>query len=260
IPVVVNGPERAMNLNTSGNLKSNYFCHADFSTRATVDNSIKTCKQVTLELTCMMKGYRGQQTFMGLDGSIILRGPNDDYKDTHPIEITGLGDKVVMHTTNSFNLNEWMTLSFVVDCTQGTVENKYKLYINGVQETLIIDKQEETHSVVDLGSDGGRFEIGHASPYDWDWHAMQGIVSEARIWTVARTQQEISGNLCRLTETNPVGLLAHWDFTAGVETDYIQDISGGQYETNLTISLIGNNNLSPVQIPVGSFVEKGCPQ
>lgn len=253
IEVVVEGPQYAMNLGTS------YFCYANFVEIAAVDKSIKECKQVTFELTCKMDGYRGLQTFMGLEGKLIFRGKYDDYKETHPIEIAGLGDRIMLLSTSSFNLNEWFNIALVVDCEQESIENKYKLYINGVQDKLIINRQDETHTVVDLASssDGNRFEIGRAAGQDW--RAMQGTVSEARVWTVARTAQQIKNNMCTLTEVNPEGLLARWDFTAGVATNYIQDISGGKYESNLVIASI-SGDYSAVTVPTTVFVEKGCPK
>lgn len=254
IRIKVDAPAYAMRLGTD------YFCHTNFGNIASVENSIKECKQVTFEMNCKMLGYRGLQTFMGLEGKLIIRGKNDDYKETHPIQIAGLGDKIIMETANSFKLNQWMHLAFVVDCSQDEVTEKYKLYINGIQETLVVNKQDQTHSSVDLTSsnDGNRFVIGRATTQSW--RAMNGIVSEARVWTVARSQQQIKDNMCTFAEVEPAsGLLARWDFTAGIETDYIQDINGGRFQSNLTISNAQNSGYDPITVPANTFVEKGCP-
>lgn len=254
VKVTVNGPAYAMNLGTE------YFCFATFKDLAAVDMSIKKCEQVTFEITCNMKGYRGLQTFMGLEGKLIMRGKNDSHINNHPIEIAGLGDKIMMLSTSSFNLNEWMHLAFVVDCSQSDVKEKYKLYINGVQDELKFTRTDETHSSVDLTSsnDGDRFEIGRASGQDW--RAMNGMVSEARVWKVARTAQQIKDNICTLKEEDPKGLLTRWDFTAGCNTNYIQDSNGGTYQTNLKIAKVSpGSNYDQIEAPKSVFVSKGCP-
>jgi len=254
INVTVDGPAYAMNLSDQ------YFAYANFTDIAIVDASVKTLKQVTLEMTCKIDGYRGLQTFMGLEGKLIIRGKNDDYRPTHPIQIAGLGDKLILESTKSFNLNEWMNIALVIDCNQQDIKEKYKLYINGVQDVLVIERQEETHSAVDLtsSSDGNRFEIGRA--FGQDFRAMKGSVSEARVWTVARTAQQIKDNMCGLAGQINTGLLARWNFTAGAETGYIQDSNGGKYETNLIISNAkSGGDYSQVKAPKSVFVSKGCP-
>jgi hypothetical protein len=242
------------------NLSDQYFAYANFNDIGIVDASVKILKQVTFELTCKIDGYRGLQTFMGLEGNLIIRGKNDGAAATHPIQIAGLGDKITLESTSSFNLNQWMNIALVVDCNQTDVREKYKLYINGVQDVLVIARQDETHSVVNLvsSSDGNRFEIGRA--FGQDFRAMKGTVSEARVWTVVRTAQQIKDNMCGLVGTSNPGLLTRWNFTAGAETGYIQDSNGGKYETNLIIANAkAGGSYTQVKAPATVFVSKGCP-
>ncbi len=254
VNVKVDGPAFAMDLSDQ------YFGYANFNDIAIVDGSIKTLKKVTFEMTCKIDGYRGLQTFMGLEGQLLIRGKNDDYRPTHPLQIVGLGDKITLESTKSFNLNEWMNIALVVDCDQQNVSEKYKLYINGVQDILVVARQDETHSSINLASsrDGDRFEIGRA--FGQDFRAMKGTVSEARVWTVARTAQQIKDNMCGLTSGTNIGLLSRWNFTAGAETGYIQDSNGGKYETNLILANAKlGDNYTQVKAPKTLFVSKGCP-
>lgn len=259
------GQKATVNIKVEGaafamNMSDQYFGYANFTDIAIVDESVKTLKQVTFEMTCKMDGYRGLQTFMGLEGQLIIRGKNDDFRPTHPIQISGLGDKITLESTKSFNLNEWMNIALVVDCSQQSVSEKYKLYINGVQDVLVVARQDETHGSINLASssDGNRFEIGRA--FGQDFRAMKGTVSEARVWTVARTAQQIRDNMCGLAAGTNTGLLARWNFTAGAETGYIQDSNGGKYETNLILANAKlGGNYSQVKVPATVFVGKGCP-
>jgi hypothetical protein len=254
IAVKVEGGAFAMNLSDQ------YFGYANFNDIAIVDASVKSLKTVTFELTCKIDGYRGLQTFMGLEGNLLIRGKNDDFRPTHPIQISGLGDKITLESTSSFNLNQWMNIALVVDCNQTDIKEKYKLYINGVQDVLVVTRQDETHTAINLASssDGNRFEIGRA--FGQDFRAMKGTVSEARVWTITRTAQQIKDNQCGLVSATNTGLLARWNFTAGVETGYIQDSNGGKYETNLILANAkAGGSYTQVKAPASVFVSKGCP-
>ncbi|MFD2148232.1 LamG-like jellyroll fold domain-containing protein [Mucilaginibacter antarcticus] len=259
------GQKATVNVKVDGaafamNLSDQYFGYANFNDIAIVDVSVKSVKTVTFELTCKIDGYRGLQTFIGLEGNLLIRGKNDDFRPTHPLQIVGLGDKITLESTSNFNLNQWMNIALVVDCNQTDVKEKYKLYINGVQDVLVVIRQDETHTSINLASssDGNRFEIGRA--VGQDFRAMKGTISEARVWTVARTAQQIKDNMCGLTGATNPGLLARWNFTAGAETGYIQDSNGGKYETNLILANAkAGGSYTQVKAPASVFVSKGCP-
>lgn len=254
IPIVVGGKPQALNFGDQ------YFAHADFSPIAVVDESIRSLEQVTFEMTCNIQSYRGLQTFFGLEGYLIVRGKHDSHQDTHPIEIAGLGDKIILESTSSFPLDDWIHLALVVDCKQSSPVDKYKLYINGVEDELQIVRDEETHETIDLtkSNDGGRFEIGRA--FGEDWRALRGKVSQARIWTVARTAEQISGDLCDADPTEEEDLLAFWDFSSGATTNYIPDSQSGPYRTDLILSDAKiNGAYQPADVPLPRFEAFNCP-
>ncbi|MDR2955050.1 MAG: pilus assembly protein N-terminal domain-containing protein, partial [Prevotella sp.] len=163
IDILVNGSKYALQLGTD------YYGYANFKTVSDVNPSATKSKQVTFEMTCYMTGYRGLQTFLGLENNLILRGPNDDYKPTHPIAIVGLNDGLNIESSYSFSLNQWMHIALVVDCDKTDVKEKYKLYINGVQDNLNFINTTSTHSTIDLASSGDNnmFVVGWATNQDW---------------------------------------------------------------------------------------------
>lgn len=254
IPVVVGGEPQALDFGDQ------YFAHADFSPIAVVDESIRKLEQVTFEMTCNIQAYRGLQTFLGLEGYLIVRGKHDSHQDTHPIEIAGLGDKIILESKSSFPLDSWIHLALVVDGTQSNPTDKYKLYINGVEDELQVIRDEETHETIDLtkSNDGGRFEIGRA--FGEDWRALRGKVSQARVWTVARTAEQIGESLCTLDPTEQEGLLALWDFSSGTATNYIPDSQTGPYRTDLILSDAKiNGAYQAVDVPLSRFDQFNCP-
>lgn len=241
------------------NFGENIFGFANFEDVAAVDQSIKVLKQVTFEMTCKLDSYRGLQTFMGLEGQLIVRGKNDDYRETHPIQIAGLGDKIMLESTSSFKLDEWMHIALVVDCSKNTTQEKYKLYINGNRDPLVIVRDEETHSTINLASSNeeNRFVVGRA--FGQDWRVIRGMVSQVRVWKQARTADEIAANLCELEEINSPGLLALWDFSTNTDLTYIQDSSPEKYQTNLFLAdAKKNNQYNPITVSKETFVPYSC--
>lgn len=254
VNVVIGGERQSLNFGDQ------LFAHTNFNAIAVVDKSIQNLKQVTFELSCRIQGYRGLQTFMGLEGQLIVRGKHDDYRTTHPIEIAGLGDRIMLESTSSFQLGEWIHMALVVDCDQQELDKKYKLYINGIEDPLIVHRDQETHSHIDLtrSGDGNRFVIGRA--FGQDWRVIRGEVYEGRIWTTARSATQIQDNQCAISENDKEGLLAHWDFSSADDTDYIQDINGGKYESNLILSdARRNGSYVPSIITKNRFANTICP-
>lgn len=252
--IEVNGPEYAMIFG------ENYYGYASFKDLEQIDPALTKSRQVTLEMNCYMTGYRGGQTFMGLDNNLLLRGPNDDYKPTHPVAIVGEGLEI--ESSISFNLNEWTHIALVVDCDKSDIKDKYRLYINGVRDDAMNFKDVSgQHAEVNLasGSDDNKFVVGWASNQYWRW--MLGNVSEVRIWKAARTIEQINDNMCSLREADTEGLFARWDFTAGVATDYIQDTGESGYEINMVLSEVKHDDkhFRPVVLPESVYLPKGCP-
>lgn len=246
--VEVSGPVYSMMLG------EDYYGYADFNHLEQVDPALTKSHQVTFEMRCYMTGYRGGQTFMGLNDNLLLRGPNDDYRPTHPIAI--VGDGLEIESSISFSLNEWTHIALVVDTDQQDVTEKYLLYVNGVQDQAMTFKNtSKTHNEINLGrsGDANKFVVGWAT--DQYWCRMLGGVSEVRVWKSARTQQQIKDNMEELADADSGDLFARWDFSAGVPTDYIQDTGNSGHEINLTLSKVehGNKHYRPEVVPIGVY-------
>ncbi len=247
--VQVEGPQYAMKLD------EHYYGYANFKDIERINPSLTRSKQITFEMRCYMTGYRGGQTFMGLGNNLLLRGPNDDYRPTHPIAI--VGDDLEIESSISFKLHEWMHIALVVDCNKPEAKEKYQLYINGVKdENLTFKNISRQHTEVNLASssDDNKFVVGWAT--NQYWCRMLGTVSEVRVWKTARTMQQINDNMRRLKKEEIQGLFAHWDFSAGVATDYIQDTGYSGCEINMTLSEVKHDDkhYRPVVVPENVYV------
>lgn len=244
--------------NKALNMGDDYFCHTKFSNLSILYPEVSALKQTTWEMNCKIHNYRGLQTFFGLEGKLIVRGKNDDYRDTHPIEIAGLGDKIMLLTKSNFEIGKWMHLALVIDCEQSATLDKYRLFVNGVQQELEIVKEEETHTSVNMtnSSDGNRFVIGRATTQNW--RVIKGAVSEARIWSTARTPEQLNANMCEMQDIREEGLLSRWTFDADITTGSIIDVAGHAANADLEISKASESNYNNVTVLQDRFIDTSC--
>ncbi|NDV63673.1 LamG-like jellyroll fold domain-containing protein [Bacteroides sp. 224] len=215
-------------------------------------------KKMTWELTCKITGTNWLQTFMGKEGYFILRGSGDNDNKARKIDLIGTGDKLKLQTKGSFELDKWMHLALVVDCEQPQSEpgKKYKLYLNGELQEWQVNKNDLDFSEINLtaGNDNGTIEIGRAS--NDHRRCLNGSILEARIWSVCRTPEQIKANMWTFGETVSTGLLTRWDFSAGAETSYIEDVNGADYELPMNISKTDNGGkFTTVNFPLDRFEE-----
>lgn len=213
-------------------------------------------KKMTWELVARIDGVNWLQTFMGKEGYFILRGGDWENNKGRQMELVGTSDKLKLRTGHgAFELGKWSHIALVVDGSKAKDDynEKYKLYINGKQV-----KWDDSHKTdidyteVDLcaGNDGGRVSIGKASD---NRRFLDGAILEARIWYVCRTEEQLKANAWSLQETNPAGLLARWDFSAGAPTSYIEDGTNSNHELLMHISKYDSWN--ETEFPMSRFVE-----
>lgn len=127
-----------------------------------------------------------------------------------------------------------------------------KLYLNGE----LIGTNSYTGSFSSI-QNGDNNYIGRSNwPWDADTH---GHIDEFRVWSVARTQEQIRATMNRLLVGNELGLFAYYRFdelenlgmgSDGL-TDDVRDMSGNGHHADL----VGDATLIPADLPLGSPVE-----
>lgn len=133
---------------------------------------------------------------------------------------------------------EWYHLAFTWDLAEATG----KLYVNGklAYETAL-SWEEETFNLNCLtqgGTEdkGRRFFIGYS--YDPD-RPLYGLISEVRVWSTARTQEEIFRDMYEIKEPETMPeLRGYWKFDEGSGNEVIDH---SQYHNN-AFCLDGKNN------------------
>lgn len=146
-------------------------------------------------------------TLMGIEGGTLLRF--GDFGSGNKIQAAGY------NVTNfTFEPNQWYHIAF----TYTSSNRECILYIDGQE----IAKFPNSASIVPSRN---KWYIGRS----WsDNRGLPGKLAEVRVWTTARTQQEIQESMLEVDPKNPA-LLAYWKMnSAGGNT--ITDFTGHGYD------------------------------
>ena len=157
----------------------------------------------------------------GSDGkSLLLRfedpqSDNSDHKAHSLVQIQT--HETYLNPTYSFEPNKWQHLAVTYN------GSKYRIYING--------KDGGSKDVA-----GGPCIFGNMSRFSggsW-WSGCKILVSEARIWSVCRSEIQIQNNMTITSPKSP-GLEAYWRFNEG-KGNVFEDATGKGHTITTTVT------------------------
>jgi gliding motility-associated-like protein len=153
-------------------------------------------------------GFFGLETQAGRAPSLYV-GPNGTlYADAY--NSTNINDRYLSQIDNFFTLNTWVHVALVRN------GNTFVIYKNGVQ----VGTRTAPTSV---NLPNANFWIGRVDNY------LAGKMDEVRVWTTARTAQQILSGMGTEFVGNESGLAAYYNFNQGIAAG-----------TNTTINTINN--------------------
>lgn len=152
----------------------------------------------------------------GIEGNFLIRIGDADRPRNQLQLVNPNGNWPSPNAAPGLPVNEWIHIAVVWDATTG--ERIY--YQNG--EVVASDNAASGSVSLNSGCYVGK-------SYD-DNRWLPGEISELRIWTVQRTQEQIASSMYTVDPTTP-GLLAYWKFNEG-SGNVINDATGNG--TNLT--------------------------
>lgn len=161
----------------------------------TLPASAKKMSSLTYETLLYTTYYKVLGTVMGNEGTLILRFSDLDHP-SNELQIAGK-ISVIIPEPDIFQTNKWYHVAFTYDAATA----KATIYVNGEK---IIDKNVGDQTF-DLNE---RFCIGYAYDYDPN-RTWPGYMSECRLWTVARTANQLRDNMMAV-DPNSEGLLGYW--------------------------------------------------
>lgn len=187
--------------------------------------------EVRFQISNTANRNRAVFTNGGSNGSLVLlrfEDPQNDEKNDAGEVVTAAhslvqfqGDNGFLNPTTAFVPNKWQHLAVTYDGTKITI------YVNGAfagSKDLVVKsefKQAGWFGGSVPGGDGG--DGGHGTDDSW-WSGCKILCTEARIWSVCRTEAQIQNNMTTVSPSSE-GLEAYWRFNEGSGTTF-EDCTG----------------------------------
>lgn len=137
----------------------------------------------TYETLLYVNRFASNNTIMGTEGVMIFRIGDAPGVPNDVLEAAGTQN---YHTTDKLTTKRWYHVALTYDQPSG----KTTIYVNGTKWA------ESAWGIAgfDPNSDVG-FNIGKIPRFPWGERPLNGYMSEVRVWSVARTQNQISQNM-----------------------------------------------------------------
>jgi hypothetical protein len=191
-------------INTVANMKENYVQ----LTSITGGTKLDDVKYFTVEgLLKPTETFGTLNSFFGVEGYFLLRF-GDSGLDRYTLQLASNSGN--FNTSLQLSMSTWHHVAMTYDVTAKTVI----FYLNG-EEVSKRDGNAPGNYPDGLKFSGRSLHIGKS--YDDSRH-FRGDMSEVRIWTVVRTQEEIADNMFNVDPNTP-GLAGYWKFNEGYGKD-----------------------------------------
>jgi hypothetical protein len=141
------------------------------------------------------------RVLMALDGAFVLQVSQSGIYVVETRTGTYSTDASVQTARGTIPVNTWTHLAATSDGVM------LRAFVNGVERAAV--------PIGSLGQVSGRFYIGTDGVQSYGWPRWLGFVDEVRLWTVARTGEEIRKSAYAPLSGDEPGLLGYWRFNEG---------------------------------------------
>ena len=192
-------------INVVADISQNYFPVNWKST-----DLIRNLKSVTIEALVRVRdfgtvnGLKGEamSTIFGIEGSFLVRIGDSGFPQNQVQLVNPNGNFPEGNSALGLPTNEWVHIAVVWDANTGD----RIIYTNGEE----VAHDTKASGSVSLWGGNGCY-VGYA----WnDQRWLEGEISELRVWSVQRTQEEIASHFYEVDPASP-GLIAYWKFNEG---------------------------------------------
>lgn len=184
--------------------------------------------EVRFQISDTANRNRAVFTNGGSNGSLVLlrfEDPQNDKTNDAGEVVTAAhslvqfqGDNGFLNPTTAFVPNKWQHLAVTYDGTKITI------YVNGAfagSKDLVVKSEFKQAGWFGGSVSGG--DGGHGTDDSW-WSGCKILCTEARIWSVCRTEAQIQNNMTTVSPSSE-GLEAYWRFNEGSGTTF-EDCTG----------------------------------
>lgn len=253
------------------------------------NQALDNMQQLTFEMVFYPTYSRSLQSFIGLEGVFLLRCEAND-KSVHPDDVDlrfEIATKIHKDPNNLSgstygdprfrsqqkmgndrqNNGKWYHIAIVFDGTQSSTKEAYKMYINGVRETLTPassdyeDVSPDPYLVLSSVSGDNALMIGRSG--NNKYRLGYCGVAQARMWQTARTAEQIKEDMCKYYSQEEAkantDLLGYWVPANGVGDISIFPNYGSAGEgLDAVVYDNGGDNIKAVTFP-DRYKQVACP-
>lgn len=180
-------------------------------------SDVSDMSQITLEALIYPREFgKLISTVMGIEGSFLMRIGDAGYPDNQIQIATSRGNFPDADSNKGLATGLWQHVALTYDAAT----TEWVIYVNGKVQSS--GKKDLGHiNITGNGSDRD-FLIGKS--YD-DNRWFEGNMSEIRVWSVVRTQQQIADNFYTV-DPQSEGLVAYWKMDDNTTTGKVVDATG----------------------------------
>lgn len=167
---------------------------------------------VTYEALIYPLSLYDNHTVMGVEGTLILRiGDAGGGKPANMLQVAGAME--FAQPEPYIQTNKWSHVAFTYDKGSG----KAVMYVNGKK----VSETTSGKGDFDFTKPGLPFMIGSVHGFMWGERPFKGYMSEVRVWTVARTENQIKQNML-IVDPDSEGLSCYYKLNGD---DVVNDTS-----------------------------------
>lgn len=208
---------KAANLNGGGSF--------DVPSFAGEDSPVRALSQMTLEMKIMPISFGGSNnisSLVGCEENFLFRFGDGAGNPSNKLQLAKASIGAATHPDKKDHYEAWAEKPF--DTYQwhhfaAVYDGRYlRVYLDGEQIQFVETKNGGTINL-SMAYDGhtwdDTFSIGRSVGHS---RFFNGLVSECRVWNIARTQAQLQDGICYVDPTTP-GLIAYWRLNGQLQED-----------------------------------------
>lgn len=225
---------RSSAITTAINLKNVYVAVPGFDKGSPTADVVNNLSAVTMECIVRVNNFEGNiSSVMGVEQYFMMRFGDVNFERQQLQTQTPIGKFPESSKAKNLKAGEWYHVALTWDLPSQTI----CFYVNGELQSISTKHGKSDLTAINLGDKAPDDEFGNGGDFNFYFgrsygqsedisRMLDGELCEARIWSEARTLEQIRATMYKVPDpTNQPTLCAYWKFDEGSGT-VIEDKSG----------------------------------
>lgn len=227
---------RSSAITTAMNLKNVYVTVPGFNAGSQTADVVNNLSAVTMEAIIRVNSFQKEiSSIMGIEQYFLMRIGDASFPNQQ-LQVQSTFGKFPEASKQKLLLTgEWYHVALTWDLASATIA----FYVDGKLQSISNSHGKSDLTSISLGDKAADNEFGNGGDYNFYFgrsygeshdisRQFDGEICEARIWSVARTQQQIRQNMYDIANpTEEPELRAYWKFDEGTGKDVIDRTGHG---------------------------------